>query len=457
MEFKSIDEYYKEFINTGMESFYDFLEEKLQEAQGDGNQELANYIESLQNDVANQEFNKTEALNEKKKSRENWVDTNEQHTNGTAFNLEEKSKEELLEELKKLEIQKKQLLDETTERDRTDFDNSAFSNAVYKKGLLDRKIELLRDKICELEAKELETRLSSMSPEEIKAEYDKLNEQRESFQQMEDNGHYIYIDMLDLKINNALIEVIENYIIDNPELENIISGTNEKEALLQELSNVSFYLYELKEKMSVEDFQEQYESFEITDMWRERHDYEDRIKELESQIYMIEIGELGTRLPSMSPEEIKQEYSKLLQTRKSYTEMVEDGHEIDDFDWKINHGLIEMIEEYIRVNPELEEFVEPSNDEIEALLAKEMKSKSARDAGFEVNEFGEIIRPSKPLGEISTEDLSKLEEEMDKEIDANSEKIKQAQIDRLLAKQKIIREQRKTLKELEGQAMDFDD
>ena len=46
---------------------------------------------------------------------------------------------------------------------------------------------------------------------------------------------------------------------------------------------------------------------------------------------------------------------------------------------------------------------------------------------------------------------------MDQEIDANNEKIKQAQIDRLLAKQKIIREQRKTLKELEGQAIDFDD
>ncbi len=86
-------------------------------------------------------------------------------------------------------------------------------------------------------------------------------------------------------------------------------------------------------------------------------------------------------------------------------------------------------------------------EQIETLLAKEMKSKSARDAGFEVNEFGEIIRPSKPLGEISTEDLSKLEEKLNQEIDANSEKIKQAQIDRLLAKQKIIIEQRETLKE----------
>lgn len=33
MEFKSIDEYHREFINLGKESFYDFLEEKLQETQ----------------------------------------------------------------------------------------------------------------------------------------------------------------------------------------------------------------------------------------------------------------------------------------------------------------------------------------------------------------------------------------------------------------------------------------
>lgn len=336
MEFKSIDEYYKEFINTGKENFYDFLEEKLQEAQNSGNQELSDYIEGLKMDVANQEFYKIETKRIEDEERKNWVNYN---------------------------------YEEAGEEDSIDSNN----------------IESIEDS-------------TSIQPE------------------------------------NA-----------------------DKEELFDELSNVKDYLSELENKMNVEDFHVQYESFEIDDMWRERHDYEDRIKQLESQIYMIEMGELGTRLPSMSPEEIKKEYSKLLETRKSYTEMVEDGHEIDDFDWKINHGLIGMIEEYIRVNPELEEFVEPSNDEIEALLAKEMKSKSARDAGFEINEFGEIIRSSKPLGEISTEDLSKLEEEMDQEIDANSEKIKQAQIDRLLAKQKIIREQRETLKELESQAIDFDD
>lgn len=336
MEFKSIDEYYKEFINTGKESFYDFLEEKLQEAQNNGNQELADYIEGLQMDVANQEFYEMETKRIQDEERKNW----------TGYNYGDENEE----------------------------------------------VSIDSDNIKNIEGSD------SLQPE------------------------------------NA-----------------------DKEELLDELSDVKYYLSELENKMNVEDFQEQYESFEIEDMNRERQNLKARIEEIESEIYMIEMGELGTSLTSMIPDEIKKQYEKLLEKRESYKQMAEDGHEVDNLEWKINSGLIEMIEEYIKANPELSEFVQPSNDEIEALLAKEMKSKSARDAGFEVNEFGEIIRPSKPLGEISTEDLSKLEEEMDQEIDANNEKIKQAQIDRLLAKQKIIREQRKTLKELEGQAIDFDD
>ena len=336
MEFKSIDEYYKEFINTGKESFYDFLEEKLQEAQNNGNQELADYIEGLQMDVANQEFYEMETKRIQDEERKNW----------TGYNYGDENEE----------------------------------------------VSIDSDNIENIEGSD------SLQPE------------------------------------NA-----------------------DKEELLDELSDVKYYLSELENKMNVEDFQEQYESFEIEDMNRERQNLKARIEEIESEIYMIEMGELGTSLTSMIPDEIKKQYEKLLEKRESYKQMAEDGHEVDNLEWEINSGLIEMIEEYIKANLELSEFVQPSNDEIEALLAKEMKSKSARDAGFEVNEFGEIIRPSKPLGEISTEDLSKLEEEMDQEIDANNEKIKQAQIDRLLAKQKIIREQRKTLKELEGQAIDFDD
>lgn len=318
MEFKSIDEYYREFINTGKESFFNFLGEKLQEAQNNGNQELADYIEGLQMEVANQEFYEMETKRIQDEERRNW----------TGYNYGDENEE--------------------------------------------------------------------------------------------------------VSIDSDNIENIEGSDLVQPE-------NLDKEVLLNELSEVKHYLSELENKMNVEDFQEQYESFEIEYMRREHRDYKDRIKELESQIYMIEMGELGTSLTSMTPDEIKKQYEKLLEKRESYKQMAEDGHEVDDLEWKINSGLIEMIEEYIKANPELSEFVQPLNDE------------------FKINEFGEIIRPSKPLGKISTEDLSKLEEKMDQEIAANSEKIRQAQIDRLLAKQKIIREQRETLNELEGQGIDIDD
>lgn len=97
------------------------------------------------------------------------------------------------------------------------------------------------------------------------------------------------------------------------------------------------------------------------------------------------------------------------------------------------------------------------NEEKEALLAKEMKFKSARDASFEINEFGEIIRPTKPMDEMSVEELAKTEAGYDKIITDNDEKIKQAYIERLLKKQQTIESQRAVLKELEGQGIDIDD
>ena len=49
---------------------------------------------------------------------------------------------------------------------------------------------------------------------------------------------------------------------------------------------------------------------------------------------------------------------------------------------------------------------EDSAEYIDALLEREMKSKEARDAGFEINEYGEIIRPNNtktPLQPVSVE------------------------------------------------------
>ena len=154
---------------------------------------------------------------------------------------------------------------------------------------------------------------------------------------------------------------------------------------------------------------------------------------------MIEMGELGTNLTTMTPDEIKKQYEKLLERRESYKQMAEDGHEVDDLDWKINSGLIEMIEEYIKTNPELSEFVQASNDE------------------FEINEFGEIIRPAKSIDDMSVEELAKVESEYDKIIVENDEKIKQAYIERLLKKQQTIESQKAVLKELEGQDINIDD
>ncbi len=84
---------------------------------------------------------------------------------------------------------------------------------------------------------------------------------------------------------------------------------------------------------------------------------------------------------------------------------------------------------------------------------KEMESKTPRNDGFEVNEFGEIIRTTKSIEEMSVEELAEVESEYDKIIADNDEEIKQAYIERVLKKQQIIEGQRKVIKELKAQSI----
>ena len=242
--------------------------------------------------------------------------------------------------------------------------------------------------------------------------------------------------------------------------------------------NVARYEYILQRieiaKQRIEELKNEREEMEE---WDEQNEIDNQIQDLKFLISDLERDavdanraiareELGTSLTSMAPDEIKSEYARLLAQKKSYLDMVEDGFEIDDEEWFVNQDSLEMIEEYAKTIPELadlvpeqdeEEFEEPSSEEIDAILDKEMKSKQARDAGFEVDEFGEIIRPTKPMAEMSVEELAKVEDGYDRLIADNEEKIRQAYVDRILGKQKTVREQKAILKELESQGIDLDD
>lgn len=218
---------------------------------------------------------------------------------------------------------------------------------------------------------------------------------------------------------------------------------------------------------------------------QERDNYESLISSEQADIdyytekarkheYQIKMAELGTSLTTMTPQEIEQEYIKLLEEKEYYRSMQEDdGIDVADKTLDLNNDMIELIEGFAQSSPEIqallqaqkekyakmaeerEEF-EYSEEEIEALAEREAKSKEARDAGFEINEYGEIIRPAReetprPLEYMSIEELQSAVQQNNKTIQENDKTIKQALIKRLLGQQKIIAGQEAEIARLSNQ------
>ena len=95
-----------------------------------------------------------------------------------------------------------------------------------------------------------------------------------------------------------------------------------------------------------------------------------------------------------------------------------------------------------------ESFRDTPSEEIDALLEKEIKSKEARNLGFEVDEYGEIITPEKKTPE-ELESMS--EEELQQTIEENNKAIKKALVERILSQQRIISDQQLEISRLNSQ------
>lgn len=102
-----------------------------------------------------------------------------------------------------------------------------------------------------------------------------------------------------------------------------------------------------------------------------------------------------------------------------------------------------------------ESFRDASSEEIDALLEKEIKSKEARDAGFEVDEYGEIITPEKKTPEelesMSEEELQQTIANNEQTIVENNKAIKKALVERILSQQRIISDQQLEISRLNSQ------
>lgn len=192
----------------------------------------------------------------------------------------------------------------------------------------------------------------------------------------------------------------------------------------------------------------------------------------------MKMEDLGTSLPIMENEDIAKKYEELLSERIEMLKAEEDGEKRDKKAWELNSHLIELVEIFAESSPELqerlmeekqiasreyygddkEEVVEFEDDDpeyIDALLEREIRTKEARDAGFEINEYGEIIRSAK---QPTTEELEKMsEEELQEMIEKNNriiesnKTLKKSLVERILNQQKIISEQQQEIMELNSQ------
>lgn len=231
---------------------------------------------------------------------------------------------------------------------------------------------------------------------------------------------------------------------------------------------------------------------------QERENYESLISSEQADIdyytaeakklqYTIEMARLGTSLTIMTPEEIEEAYVELLEERDSFTYMEEDGIEVSDEALELNKDKLELIEGFAQSSPEIqaliqaqkekyarmaekgkqtekelldsmeyeESFRDAPSEEIDALLGKEIKSKEARDAGFEVDEYGEIITPEKKtpeeLEDMTEEELQQIIDNNEQTIEENKKAIKKALVERLLSQQRIISDQQLEISKLNSQ------
>lgn len=168
----------------------------------------------------------------------------------------------------------------------------------------------------------------------------------------------------------------------------------------------------------------------------------------------------------MRQDEAKRKEEEERKKREAEYQQEDDGIDVADEALDLNNDMIELIEGFAQSSPEIqallqaqkekyakmaeerEEF-EYSEEEIETLAEREAKSKEARDAGFEINEYGEIIRPAReetprPLEYMPIEELQSA-------VQQNNKTIKQALIKRLLGQQKIIAGQEAEIARLSNQ------
>lgn len=239
----------------------------------------------------------------------------------------------------------------------------------------------------------------------------------------------------------------------------------EYEEYLAAIERCQQKIAEYEELLEDESLDEQemdkYESLIVS----EKIDIEDYTKKAKELQYSIEMARLGTSLTIMAPEEIEEAYIELLEERKSFTHMEEDGIEVSDEALGLNKDKLELIEGFAQSSPEIQALIQAQKEEYDR---RAERSKQREKELQESMEYEETLRNA-PIGEtdldkmlhrtktpeelesMSEDELQQIIDNNEQTIEKNNEAIKKALVERILTQQRTISEQQLEISRLESQ------
>lgn len=239
----------------------------------------------------------------------------------------------------------------------------------------------------------------------------------------------------------------------------------EYEEYLAAIERCQQKIAEYEELLEDESLDEQemdkYESLIVS----EKIDIEDYTKKAKELQYSIEMARLGTSLTIMAPEEIEEAYIELLEERKSFTHMEEDGIEVSDEALGLNKDKLELIEGFAQSSPEIQALIQAQKEEYDR---RAERSKQREKELQESMEYEETLRNA-PIGEtdldkmlhrtktpeelesMSEDELQQIIDNNEQTIEKNNEATKKALVERILTQQRTISEQQLEISRLKSQ------
>lgn len=255
-KFKSREEYEEEFNQSGGESFLNFLDQKMDEAEAIGNEDLFDHISAIYVDVSNGPY------------ESKYEDDYEVYGYGYRFGFSSGAYKASLDELGVEELKTK-YEEKLAMREKFEKEIKGINQDIEYGDLLRREIDKLYQRRNDIEVnlwelnveagilqnkikiEELKLSITQMSPEEIVEEYKKQLSQIQV--DMARRKYHTYFNPTDIEFINETIELIETHSTTRPELEPLIAEQKEHKDRIEQGEQEDLSVLPLEELLEIVD------------------------------------------------------------------------------------------------------------------------------------------------------------------------------------------------------------